>query len=270
MRSGGDNRRLKKHGLHWGGVVVIAALLLAGCKVDARVDVSLRDNGSGTLRTTLTIDAEAVARIGGRSSLARTVPLDDLRTAGWSITPFAMDANGSAVITFAHPFADEADLARRLEDLVGAHGVVRSAQISHNRGWLASRDGFSLVVDMRAPSPGITRDAALVARLRAAGVDPVALQAQFAKELRTALHLSVTVHLPNGHTEKYDAVNGSVATWRVTDGATDWDRVVRLGIAAALVLLAMTFVLAATMSARRERRRRRERIVPEPERVPLM
>ena len=47
-------------------------------------------------------------------------------------------------------------------------------------------------------------------RLRAAGLDPALLQAQLAVQLRSALHVTLVVHLPDGHTESYDAATGSV------------------------------------------------------------
>ena len=245
-------------------------MLLAGCRVDATVDVALRSNGSGTLTSTLTFDADAVRQLGGATYLPRSVPLDGLVAAGWTVGSFTTAPNGSIQLTVTHRFSDTADLTRRLADLAGVHGVLRDPRITHSRGLFSSTDGLSLVVDMRAPSPGITSDAALAARLRAAGIDPVALQANLANRLKTSLHLSVVVHLPNGQSRTYAATNGTLTTATLSRRATDWNRVVKLGIAFVLMLLAATFALAAAMSARRERRRRRERVLPEPERVPLM
>ena len=49
----------------------------------------------------------------------------------------------------------------------------------------------------------MTGDAALVAKLRSAGVDPATLESQLDAQLRGALHLTVVLHLPGGHTESY-------------------------------------------------------------------
>jgi hypothetical protein len=86
------------------------------------------------------------------------------------------------------------------------------------------------------------------------------LEAQLAVELKSALHVSVVMHLPSGRTEAYDAVPGSVKAVRVAEGGTNWDQVVKFGIGLLLSLLAATFLLAATMGARRNRRRAAERI----------
>jgi len=255
-------------------LLALAGVLLAGCKVQANVDVTLHRDGSGVVSTTMTLDRDAVVRAGGTtSSLSSALPISDLRTAGWTISPWKTAVDGSATITVAHTFTDVQDLARRLQDLTGPNGILRDPHISRDRGWLSSRDTLSLVVDMKSPSPAVLNDSALVARLKAAGVDPNALNAELAAQLRTSLDLTVTVHLPNGHSKSYEAAPGAVQTFSVSHGGGDWDRIVKLGIALAFALLAGAFVLAAFMSARRDRRRRSARIQTtgiDHERAPLM
>jgi hypothetical protein len=248
-----------------------AAVLLAGCRVDARVNVNLQDNGTGTVSSTVTFDADAVQQMGGPLGLAQAATrFEDLRRAGWVVSPITTAANGSSTITMSHSFAGEADLSTRLADLVGAEGMLRDPTITNSHGWLSSTQGLTLVVDMRAPSAGIVSDAALAAKLRAAGIDPVALDARLSKELKGALHLTVAARLPNGDTRTFTAANGTLTTANLTEHAKDWDRIVKVGLALTLALLAGSFALAASMSARRDRRRRRARLRPEPERVPLM
>ncbi|HEV7524870.1 MAG TPA: hypothetical protein VGP92_07890, partial [Acidimicrobiia bacterium] len=215
---------------------------------------------------------DAVQRMGGAHNLAQTVPLGDLRRAGWSITPWKATTNGSETVTLSRGFADQADLTRRIVDLVGRNGILRQPTVTHDRGWFTSHDEVSLVVDVRRPSIDIVHDTALAARLRAAGVDPVSLQAQIAAQLKSALHVSVIVRLPGGRTRSYDAVSGTVKTVRVAAGGTDWDHVVKFGIGAALALLAALFFLAAGVGVRRNRRRALQRVArgPQPERTPLM
>jgi hypothetical protein len=239
--------------------LVALVVVLAGCRVDTRFDVTLRDDGSGTVRTTVTIDADAVQRLGGASSLAQNVPLDDLRSASWTISRWTHGTAGSQSITLSHAFTDQRDLARRIVDLAGPHGILQDATVSRERGWFHSSDAVGLVVDVRSPTIDIVHDAPLAARLRAAGLDPALLQAQLAVQLKSALHVTVVVHLPGGHTETYVAPTGSIGTVRVADGGTDWNRVVEFGIGLALALLAGLFLLAAGMGVRRNRRRARER-----------
>lgn len=250
------------------GLVLLAVVVLTGCRVDARVDVSLKGDGSGVLRTTLALDADAMAQLGGQQAAAKQIRLSDLRAAGWTLSAWNHNT-----ITFAHDFRGQAELAQRLADLVGPGGVLRDPHITRERGWFGSSDSVSMVVDMRAPTTGIGSDADLKARLRAAGVDPAALDAQLTSELRSSLHVSVVVHLPNGQTRTFEATNGTTSTVKAAQSHRDWDRIIKLGIAAALALLGVLFLLAASVSARRNRRRRAQRVRStqiEHERAPLM
>jgi hypothetical protein len=252
--------------------LVALVVVLTGCRVDTRLDISLRDDGSGTVRTTVTLDADAVQRLGGASSLAQNIPLDDLRSAGWTISRWSRGEAGVQSITLSHEFTDQRDLARRLVDLAGPHGILQDVTIRRERGWFHSSDEVGLVVDVRSPSIDIVHDVPLATRLRAAGLDPALLQAQLAVELKSALHVTVVVHLPGGHSETYVAPTGSIGTVRASDGGTDWNRVVEFGIGLALALLAGLFFLAAGMGVRRNRRRARERgrRVTGADRTPLM
>lgn len=253
------------------GAIVGLAILLASCNVNAHVDVTLRDDGSGALRSTITLDADAVQQLGGTAGLPKTVPLNDLRKAGWTITPWVLGTGGTEAVSLTHAFADQSDLAQRIVDLAGPHGVLQSPKITHERGWFANNDALQVVVDVRSPSVDIVGDKPLAARLRAAGTDPAKLEALLAVQLKTVLHVSVTLHLPDGHSKSYDAATGSVKTVSVHHGGLAWDHVVKFGIGAALALLAVLFFLAAGVGARKNRRRRAQRVERSPqERAPLM
>jgi hypothetical protein len=213
-----------------------------------------------------------VQRLGGPTAFVQTVPLADLRAAGWTVSAWRRGDGGTETIVLSHPFVDQADLGRRILDLAGPNGILQNATLTHEHGWFSSRYTLSLVVDVRSPSIDIVHDTALSTRLRAAGVDPGLLQAQLAVQLKSALHVSVVVHLPGNKTRTYDAAPGSVKTVSASSGGTDWDHVVKFGIGLALALLAGLFFLAAGVGARRNRRRAAQRIDrgPRPERTPLM
>ncbi len=239
--------------------------------MNTRVDVTLRDDGSGTLRSAVSFDADAVQQMGGVTALVQKIPLDDLRKAGWTISPWARGTAGSEAISFTHSFADETELSRRILDLAGPHGILQRPVLTRDRGWFTTKDGLSLVVDVRSPSVDIVGDAPLAARLRAAGTDPAKLEAQLAVRLKTALHLSVVLHLPGGHNKTYDAPTGSVRTVSVDHSSAAWDHLVKFGIGAALTLLAVLFFLAAGIGARKNRRRAEQRMDRNRhERAPLM
>ncbi len=247
-------------------------LLLASCRVDTRVDATVNNDGSGILRTTVTLDDEALARLGGVNGATHQIPVADLERAGWNVSAWTRGPKGTT-LTLTHPFHGQADLSARLADLVGPKGMLRDAHLTHQRGWFRSHDALSMVVDMRAPQTGIGSDADLRARMQAAGLDPAALDAQLSSQLRSALHLTVALHLPGGVTRTYDASSGSFTTLRASGSQTDYDRMVQGGIAVVLVALAGSLLLAASVGARRNRRRKAQRVhtpYVEHERAPLM
>ena len=88
---------LKRAAVARAAVVVVCLLVLAGCKVDADITVTMKPDGSGTIDTFITLDAEAVARVevAGRT-LDTAFPLDDLKAAGWTISPWTRGADGAA------------------------------------------------------------------------------------------------------------------------------------------------------------------------------
>lgn len=254
-------------------VVVLAVVALTACRADTRVEITVNGNGAGNVRASVTLDDEAIARLGGLDAAGRQVPLGDLQRAGWKVSPWVRGQRGGATLTLTHAFHGEEDLAGRLADLVGTGGLIRDPRLAHQRAWFRSHDALSVVVDLRAPTTGIGSDTDLRARMKAAGLDPSALDAQLTSQLRSALNLSVVLHLPGGETRTYDATTGSFTTLRASESHTDMDRVVQVGIAVALAFLAGSLLLAASVSARRNRRRNAQRVrTPhvEHERAPLM
>jgi len=251
--------------------VAVAVVLLAGCRVDARVQIQLEDDGSGAITTTLTLDQDAVQRAGGAEQLGTEVPLADLATAGWKVSPWTAAKDGAYTVTLSRNFSSEEDLNHRLADLTGADGALRDAEITRDRNGLSSRDALSLTVDGTDPSPGILADSTMAKQLRAFGLDPAALEEQLAKELRSSVHLTVAVTLPDGTEKVVTANQDGPQTLRASQSTQNWDHVTQLGIALALALLASLFFASYAVSTRRNRRRQAQRVrYDDVERAPLM
>ena len=144
-------------------------------------------------------------------TLAKAVPLDDVRAAGWKVSVWAVTkgTDEGYAITLTHGFTNEADLARRLEDLVGTTGVLRAPVITRTRGWLRAEDAIAVTVDLRHLSTGIRSDAEVAKRLAAAGVDVDALDAQLRGQLGKALTVTVTV----AGARRADQDRGSARGW---------------------------------------------------------
>jgi hypothetical protein len=255
-------------------VLLLLVALLAGCRVDTRVEITVNADGSGVLLSKVTLDAEALARIGGVDQASAQIPVQDLEAAGWTAGPWVNGEGGSVTREFSHPFASQSDLANRLIDLFGAQGAVRLPEFERTKGWLHTSSELSMLVDLQAPTTGIGSDDDLKARLAYAGVDIASLDERLTDELRNGVHLTVVATLPDGTKKTYEAQRGEVQTIRAEESMLNWDRAIKLGIALCLAAIAGMFFLAASMSARRNRdrqvqRRSGSRRVDQ-ERAPLM
>jgi hypothetical protein len=248
--------------------LVAGVLLLAGCKVDGDITITLDEDGTGTITTVVTLDAEAVGRVetNGRT-LETAFPLDDLRTAGWEIAPWQRGPDGSAQLKLQHDYAGQEELQQRIGELVGPTGLLGDPRLRHDRGLLRSHDEVALAVDLRQPSTGIQKDPKLVAALQGSGVDVATLDQQLQAQLRESLMLSVTLVAPGGKEETVEVLPGERQTVTAARSRFESARFTWFAIAAMLVFLGLLLYLAASVGARHERKRGPAR---EPERTPLM
>jgi hypothetical protein len=249
-------------------VLAICVLVLAGCKVDADVTVTLKQDGTGTIDTIIRLDAEAVGRVetDGRT-LERAFVLDDLKKAGWHITSWQRGPDGSATLRLQHDYSGENELRQRIGELVGPTNLLQDARLRRDRGFLRSHDELSMAADLRKPTTGIQQDPQLVAALQNSGLDVATLDQQLQAQLREALTVSVTLVAPGGKEETVQVLPGERQTATAARSHFDSGRLVWFGIAGILGFLAVLLYLSASIGARRERARR---VVREPERTPLM
>lgn len=229
-------------------------MLLAGCKVDARVDVTLRADGSGTVAARISLDHDAVQRITRHAPLSKAVPVDDVRAAGWNVSGWKT-SGGAATITLSHDFVGQAELARRLRDLVGATGVLREPRLTRSRSWLSAKDSVAVTADLRHLSTGVKSDSQLSRNLAAAGVDVNALDAQLRSQLGRAFTLTLAVHAPGGRTKIVELRAGDQATAAASSTRTYTARAGLAVVGVLLLLLAVVLTAAALASTSRRRRR---------------
>lgn len=248
--------------------LLVLVVVVSGCRIGARLDVRLRDDGTGTVASTITLDAEAAQRLEGNGrALSDTIRLGDLAAAGWDATGWTRAGDGSATLELAHEFADEDELRVRLRELDGGN-IVRDGKIVRDRGVLRSRDEIVLDVDLRDLGTQIGDDEELVASLQAAGLDVAGLDAQLEAELRDALRVQVRVEAPGGRVTTVELAPGQQESVAAARSEFDTNRLVLLLIGALLAFLAVLLYLSAGASARRTRPRGHDD--REQERAPLM
>ena len=247
--------------------LVFCIAVLASCKVDADVTVTLDDDGTGSVSTVVALDAEAVGRVetNGRT-LDTAFPLDDLTEAGWEITPWERSADGAATLRLEHGAR-----ARTSSGNASTTSSVRRAcsrrGLRRDRGLLRSHDELTLAVDLSRPGTGIQQDPELVAALQGSGLDVATLDQQLQAQLRESLTLSLTLVGPDGKETTVEMLPGGTRNRHVRTSRFESGPVVWFAIAGMLAFLGALLYLAASVGARHERARQP---VAEPDRTPLM
>jgi hypothetical protein len=234
--------------------LALAAVLLAGCKVDAQVDVALRADGSGTVTARVTLDSDAVRRVTRHVELADAVPLDDVRAAGWDVSGWKT-ASDASTITLSHDFVGQDQLARLLADLAGSTGLFADAQLTRSRSWISAKDSVAVTANLQNLASGVQSDAALSRNLTAAGVDVKALDDQLRSQLDEAFSLTIAVHAPDGETRSVTLRSGDQERVSATSSRTHATRALLVLVGVGLVALAVVLTGASLAAMSRRRRR---------------
>lgn len=108
------------------GLLGIALVLLTGCKVDIRIDVSAEDTGSGAIQVTVDADNVVVAMVPG---LATDVRYDDLVASGWTVEGPIQVNNGGLRIILKYDFESPAEATRALNQINGPNGPLINAEL---------------------------------------------------------------------------------------------------------------------------------------------
>ncbi len=202
--------------------MVAMLLALTGCRATGRVVVTLARNGSGTVAVTLTLDAEAAARLG---DLKTALSTGDLAAAGWTIgAPQRRGTAGSATtaVTVSKKFGSAAGLSSVMKELGGSSDLFAT--------WRASvTDGFASTSWAVTGSVSATGDLAQFSDERLAGALDGHPLGRTAAELKSewgesaALPLSIEVRVPDADPQvvSVDLASGAAQRRAVVAESTD-------------------------------------------------
>ena len=262
-----------------GLLAVAAVVLLAGCRLDVDVGMTMNADGSGELVVTAVVDAAVVAAAEQEgASLADVLLLPDAQEAGWTTEgPTATD-DGGLTVTARHAFTNALDATNLLRSV----GPPLNVDILITR--TASEDEVTVTVAGTASlsngSFNAFADGSLVQLL--GGVP-------FADQIATsgvtpsqAMSVDLTLRLPGKIEQSTGDRNGGRVTWRLpldgssTDlttravlqagGGSSWARPVAIGALVLLIawLLAAAAFVVRVIQVRNRRNRRRGRGGPSP------
>jgi hypothetical protein len=239
-----------------GGRVLFAlltAFLFAGCRVDATVETRV-EGRSGEVRSRLALDREAADLLGGHIDAGAQV--EDLRRAGWVITPARLSKSGGVVVEVSKRFHRPGELGRVMAELSGPGGPLQGFHLQRRRSLTRTRYRLTGLADLRGggAAVGLGNVPDLASRLRGAGVDPQRVEELLTSRAVAGFRLRVVADLPGPERADAPARAGGHPAWDVAAGepveidvsstAPDRTRPVLLGLAA-LAALAAVVVLGA-------------------------
>ena len=235
----------------------ICALVLTGCKVTTTVSIDVREDGSGTVTVRVVLDADAVAEAeAGGATLEDRVRLGDLEAAGWQISGWTRDEDGTARLRMSKEFADASDLAGVIAELNGEHGPLRNVSLSYDEGLVFDEYSFEGVADLSALATGLVTDPELVASLTAQQVDLTALDQRLLDQIEQSFRLKIEVGLP-GETRTFTPTPGEEVELTASSSRFDPSRSLLVAGAVLFAALALFVYLRGRQLDRRRSRRRR-------------
>lgn len=215
--------------------------------------MTVREDGSGVVEVRVALDADAVqeAEVGG-GKLEDRVRLDDLRTAGWKVSPWRRREDGGARLRLSKEFAEAADLAGVVAELNGAEGPLRDVEVSKDEGLLFTEYRLRGVADLSDLRTGVTTDAELVANLTAQQVDLAALDQRLLGQVQESFRLRVRLSLP-GDTRVFTPEPGARVELAASSSRWDPSRSVLVTAAAVLGGLALVVLVVGERRGRAKR-----------------
>src|SRR5262249_16716884 len=102
-------------------LIVLSVIVLAACRVDTTVDITMGQDGSGKITVTAVADAGVVSQAPG---LADDLRFDDAEKAGWTVTAPTPTSDGGLKVELTHPFANPEEATALLQSINGSGGPL--------------------------------------------------------------------------------------------------------------------------------------------------
>ena len=196
------------------GLLGVALVVLTGCKVDIRIDVTAEDTGAGTIQVTVDVDNVLVTLVPG---IANDVQFEDLVASGWTIEGPIQVNNGGLRVILKYPFASPAEATQALNQINGPNGPLINASLKRT----VSGRQVATTVDATAQLIGgleAFSDAALTAAIGETPWLGTARKLEI-ENPTDALTITLVVRLPGDIKKTTGNESGGGVVWDVpTDG----------------------------------------------------
>jgi hypothetical protein len=220
------------------GAVLIAAagfVALAGCKVDATVNVAARADGHGTVGVAVVLDKAAYSQLLDAND---TINVADLTKAGWRVDALRPRPDGGAHIAATHPFASPADAERLVAQVGGADGPFTSFHLRHDRSFFTTKTDVDATIDLRQGIDTFTdgRFRELIGGTNI-GLDQTRLEQRLGGAAADEFAMDVTVELPGDVRTTRHARLGTVTELRAASTRTNSSVVALVAVSAISTIL---------------------------------
>ena len=231
----------RRGGLLFRPLLLLAVLVPAGCRVDARVTVSVEGRG-GEVGVRFEADREAVSVLGSPGVITQGAQVADLRAAGWAVTGPRKTRAGGASIQASKRFSRPSELGRLIDELAGPEGPLHGFRFDRDRGLTRVRYRLSGAIDLDQAGDAISgfgNDPELARRLEAAGVDAGRVAELLAQRAAEGFRLAVVVDLPGEDPVRFEARPGARVQVRAASTEPERTRPLLLVVAGVLAVAAL-------------------------------
>jgi hypothetical protein len=189
-------------------LLVICVTLLAACRVDATVDISMRQDGSGVITVTAVADPELVNKAPG---LADDLRFDDVKAAGWTVTGPVATSDGGLRVELTHTFANPEEATALLQSINGSGGPLHGVTLTRKIG--SGGTTVSLTGTLRIDGLGAFADPDVLAAI---GATPYAEEVAAANASPSdAVRVTVQATLPGKITSATGTIKDGTVSWLV-------------------------------------------------------
>lgn len=194
-------------------LAIVGLVVLAGCRLDVAVDVTMEADGTGVVTVDALADADLASKV---PTIEADLRLDDAAANGWVVEGPTRQDDGSLAIRLTHEFHSADELASVLNSIGPPFGNMRAARTPAPTTPDGEPGATTNAIDGVLQLPNGYESFADAALLEAVGGQPFADEIT-ASGLQPAQAMSFTfrVTLPG------DVVSSSTGT-EVGDGTIEW------------------------------------------------
>ncbi len=193
-------------------VLLLAALVLSACQIDAVVDVEVLEDGSGTVAVTTSFNDQVIE---AAPELVDALRTEDLPNAGWTVEELE-NSSQSVVVRATKSFATADDLNGVLGEIAGPNTLFSDFTVIRTRSFARTNYELTGVVDPRIGLTTFGDDNITGLVGNPLGFSLAELEAVAGRPLDETLTLEVNVTLPDAVEANTTAVDDRTATWTIS------------------------------------------------------